>query len=99
MATIQLPILPPDLDISSILSTENGYILVACLTAKHTICPSYKNLSTKIHSCYTRHPADLPLTAMDVYFQLRIRRFRCTNPTCPKQTFSEPCAKWLLPLC
>jgi transposase len=87
MATIQLPILPPDLDISSIQ------------TAKHTICPSYKNLSTKIHSCYTRHPADLPLTAMDVYFQLRIRRFRCTNPTCPKQTFSEPCAKWLLPLC
>jgi transposase len=38
----------------------------------------------------------LPASYLHVYLHLRVRRFRCCNPNCCKQTFSEPCADWLL---
>lgn len=97
MATFQLPILLPDCEILSFQATGKGYMIQACLTTKQVSCPSCKHLSTRIHSCYTRHPADLPLSTMGVSLQLQVRRFCCINPTCPKRTFSEPCAPWLLP--
>jgi transposase len=97
MATVPLSFLLPDCELISLQTTNKGYILVACLTAKQAICPSCKNLTTRVHSYYTRHPADLPISASHVYLHLRVRRFRCSNINCCKQTFSEPCADWLLP--
>jgi transposase len=90
MATIQLPVLLPDLEISSIQTTNKGYILVTSQAIKQASCPGCKSHSAKINSYCIRHPAELPLFAVHVRFQLRIRRFRCINSNCFKQTFSEP---------
>lgn len=52
-------------------------------------CPNCGTKSESVHSYYLRHPADLPIGDKFVQLQLRTRRFRCSNRTCPKVTFAE----------
>lgn len=46
-------------------------------------------MSRSIHSCYQRHPHDLPKSGRVVRLCLCVRRFRCRNKVCPRQTFVE----------
>jgi hypothetical protein len=70
------------------------FFIFAC----QAICPHSKNPITHVHSYYTRHPADMPISARHIYLYLQVRNLHCLNPDfCCKQTFSEPCALWLLP--
>ena len=52
-------------------------------------CPTCGEQTTRIHSYYTRRPRDLPITELNVRLILRVRRYRCLNDACPKQTFAE----------
>jgi transposase len=42
-----------------------------------------------VHSYYTRSPRDLPCNGRRVRLALGVRRFRCANDKCPRQTFAE----------
>ncbi len=53
-------------------------------------CPGCDQQSHLIHSRYFRSPTDLPLGGKCVHLRLRVRRFRCPNTACERQTFSEP---------
>jgi len=64
-----------------------------CISARSTSptaeCPTCHQLSTRMHSYYLRSPADLPVSGQTVHLKLRVRRFRCQNQQCKRQTFAE----------
>jgi transposase len=45
--------------------------------------------SEAFHSSYERNLADLSIAARQAVIDLRVRRFRCYQPTCPRKTFVE----------
>jgi transposase len=54
------------------------------------ICPRCGQPSSRVHSHYVRTLWDLPCSGRPLQVQLQVRRFRCTTPSCPRTTFSEP---------
>src|SRR5690349_1968321 len=60
-------------------------------------CPDCHTASHAVHSRYHRHPADLPSLGHAVRLDLRVRRFYCRNPACPRRTFAEPAPDLLAP--
>ena len=52
-------------------------------------CPLCHVQIPRVHSRYTRTLADLPWGAYVVHLQLRVRKFFCSNPACPRQIFTE----------
>jgi transposase len=63
--------------------------LVVARRARSARCPGCQRRSAHLHSRYTRQLADLPLGGLPVILHLQVRRFRCTNDHCPRQTFAE----------
>ncbi|WP_429641972.1 ISL3 family transposase [Skermanella aerolata] len=56
--------------------------LIAC-------CPICATPSGRVHGRYTRPVADLPLMGRIVSLSLQIRRFRCSQSSCPRRIFAE----------
>jgi transposase len=52
-------------------------------------CPLCHVQTPRVHSRYTRTLADLPWGAYAVRIQLRVRKFFCDHPACPRQIFTE----------
>jgi len=52
-------------------------------------CPLCHVRTSRVHSRYTRTLADLPWGAYVVRAQLRVRKFFCDHPACPRQIFTE----------
>jgi transposase len=52
-------------------------------------CPLCHVRTARVHSRYTRTLADLPWGAYGVRVQLRVRKFFCDHPACPRQIFTE----------
>ncbi|MCC6458311.1 MAG: ISL3 family transposase [Caldilineaceae bacterium] len=68
---------------------EQGLIISAHVSGSVATCPTCKQSSMGVHSSYTRSPSDLPLGEQAVRLRLQVRRFRCSNPACARQTFVE----------
>ncbi len=52
--------------------------------------PVRENGSDRLHSHYPRTVTDpLPWGGRCVRLRLRVRRFRCSDPRCPRQIFAE----------
>jgi transposase len=58
-------------------------------THSQVSCPLCHVQTTRVHSRYTRTVADVPWGAYAVRLQLRVRKFFCDHPTCPRQIFTE----------
>src|SRR6267142_291556 len=52
-------------------------------------CPLCHVQTARVHSRYARILADLPWGPYTVRLQLRVRKFFCDHPTCPRQIFTE----------
>jgi len=76
-------------EIQHIASNENLLTITAYALTPTSVCPSCSQVSTHVHSYYTRSPQDLPISGRRVHLVLRVRRFRCPNPQCQKRTFAE----------
>src|SRR5437588_753752 len=76
-------------EIQHIASRENVLTITARALTPTSACPSCHQVSAHIHSYYTRSPQDLPISGQQVQLMLRVRRFRCPNLPCPRQTFAE----------
>ncbi|GER89653.1 transposase [Dictyobacter vulcani] len=63
--------------------------VVLSSTEATTICPTCGTTATHIHSHYSRHLRDLPVSGYPVRLQVMVRRFFCRNPACPHKTFAE----------
>src|SRR5262244_3052182 len=52
-------------------------------------CPLCHVQTQRVHSRYPRTRADLPWGTYAVRIQLRVRKFFCDHPACPRQIFTE----------
>lgn len=92
MRSFFFPMFPfslPGLEIQHIEWKEMCVTITAHTTSPTAICPVCQHVSHRLHSYYTRRPADLPISGQAVSLSLQVRRFRCQNPECQKQTFVE----------
>jgi transposase len=84
-----LPFTFAGFEVQHVVSTEGGLSIAARALTPASACPSCSQASTHVHSYYTRTPQDLPVSGRRVQLVLRVRRFRCLNPQCSRQTFAE----------
>jgi transposase len=84
-----LPFTFAGFEIQHIASSENRLSITARALTPVSTCPSCSQASTHVHSYYTRTPQDLPVSGQRVQLVLGVRRFRCPNLRCSRQTFAE----------
>jgi transposase len=68
---------------------DQSIVLHAASTTTSAPCPVCAANATSVHSTYTRTLADLPWSGWGVSLRLRVRRFFCRTPTCPRTMFVE----------
>ncbi len=64
-------------------------VLVATATGTTACCPVCGQASSRVHSRYRRTVADLPWQGLAARLDLQVRRWRCANPVCARQIFTE----------
>lgn len=57
--------------------------------ATHASYPACQQASVNPHSEYFRFPADLAWADQKIVLHLKVKRFFCRNPACPKRTFAD----------
>ena len=68
-------------------------MITARALTKTGVCPSCGEETSHVHSYYHRHPQDLPISGHQVQLILQVRRFRCLNRECARQTFALSLAR------
>src|SRR5438105_13156858 len=63
--------------------------LEVAATPARVPCPLCHVQTTRVHSRYTRTVADGPWGTYAVRLQVRVRKFFCDHPACPRQIFTE----------
>ncbi|HEY0419683.1 MAG TPA: ISL3 family transposase, partial [Acetobacteraceae bacterium] len=84
-----LPFIPAGLVVDQVLPTPDYITIIASPRPDCSPCPTCAQSSNRVHSRYRRSLGDLPWQGRPVTLQVRVRRFRCLNPACPRQTFAE----------
>lgn len=80
---------PAGLIVERLETTPEGITVFAHPTAETAFCPCCGNVSGSVHSCYRRCLSDLPSGGRAVQVKIRVRRFRCSQPNCPRRVFAE----------
>jgi len=75
--------------IDAIRPTDAALLVEAHTTAPSQRCSACGQPSARVHTRYWRRLRDLPVADWSVHVRLRVRRFWCNAPTCPKRTFAE----------
>lgn len=86
------PLLPdlPGFSIEQVTLVDGVILVLAQSQTISSICPDCAYLSSRIHSRYQRKLADLPWSGRIVRLVVRVCRFFCKYPSCPRKTFAEP---------
>ncbi len=84
-----LPLIPAGLTVLAVVSTADHVVITSSPHQPSAACPACAQVSQRLHSRYQRTLADLPWQGRPVALQVQARRFRCLNPSCARQTFSE----------
>jgi transposase len=79
----------PDLLLEDVLHGDQTLVVVLRSTAPTALCPGCQHPSARIHSHYERRPTDLPWGGTPLRLLLRVRKFFCSTPTCPRRIFTE----------
>jgi transposase len=82
-------LVPPSLHVQALLLGDDGVTIRAVSEATGVRCPVCGEPAERVHSRYERTLADLPWARFAVRLHVRVRRFFCDNPTCPRQIFAE----------
>jgi transposase len=87
-----LPDMPP-LQLSDCWLDRQTITLVLQTTTSTAACPQCAHHSHRIRTRYWRTLWDLPWADKVVRLRLRLRKFACINPDCPRRIFAEriPC--------
>jgi transposase len=89
MATEASFLIPPSLHVAALLLGDDGVTIRAVSEATDVRCPVCGVPTDRVHSRYERTLGDLPWARFAVRLEVRVRRFFCANPTCPRQIFAE----------
>lgn len=84
-----IPFSLPGFEVQQVTSIEGQLCITATAISEAAMCPTCGQSSGSIHSRYQRSPSDLPSSGQRVRLNLHVRRFRCHNKACPRQTFAE----------
>ncbi len=84
-----LPFSFPGFEIQQIVQGETILTITARASSRTAACPTCQQVSNHVHSYYIRSPQDLPVSGRIVQLVLQVRRFRCQNRQCHRQTFAE----------
>jgi len=87
----------PGCSVEQVSQTEEAIVITACATVPDACCPDCQHVSSQIHSTSTRSPKALPSSGRPVRLLLQVRRFRCSNSLCQRQTFAEAFAQLVAP--
>ncbi len=77
------------LHLAEIHTEGETVVLVATATGTTACCPVCGQASSHVHSRYRRTVADLPWQGLAARLDLQVRRWRCANPVCARQIFTE----------
>src|SRR5205809_7878470 len=77
----------PDLLLEEVTSESQTIFLTVSSSKQAVACPNCAQVSTKVHSRYTRTLADVALMDYAVRLHVHVRRFFCSNPFCGRITF------------
>lgn len=89
-----LPYSIPDFNINSVTETEHHLEIHATSISTKGKCPLCGQCSMIVHGWYERHPQDLASVGCTVRLLLSVKRFRCMNDRCSRQTFAESLSSW-----
>ena len=64
--------------------------LRAQTTVATASCPACGTPSRRVHGAYWRSLGDVACFGHPTLLLVRVRRFRCAVPACPRRTFAEP---------
>ncbi|MFF8840307.1 ISL3 family transposase [Streptomyces sp. NPDC015130] len=78
-----------NLSVESVAVADTVVRVEARALASGAACPSCGCWSAQIHGSYLRFPRDLPTAGKLVVLSLRVRRFVCSEESCPRKTFVE----------
>lgn len=84
-----LPLLPGDLVVERARAKTDRVIIEARPRTRVAACPWCERPSRRVHSRYHRRLSDLPWQGRTTEVHLRLRRFRCNTPGCPRRIFAE----------
>ena len=84
-----IPFALPGFNIEQVETHDDLLIIRANSIARTARCPCCGQTSAQVHCHYTRSPRDLPCNGRRVRLVLDVRRFRCSNEHCERQTFAE----------
>jgi len=81
--------LPDGIFISSVRATTTELVVRIACRRPCAACPLCQQSSERVHGSYGRRVTDLPRAGRHVIFALRVRKFVCSAPTCPRKIFTE----------
>src|SRR5207237_6771091 len=87
----------PSLQVEQLEVMEEGLLIRASSTQAANVCPLCGRSTTRVHSRYERTLQDLPWGNLRVQLCMRVRRFFCLNPACPRRIFTERMAPLATP--
>jgi len=76
------------LRVDRVEDTGDAVVISASCTASSGCCPACGSVSARVHGGYWRTVADGAAGGRPVVIVLRVLRFRCVDPSCPKVTFT-----------
>jgi transposase len=89
MPSLEAALIPSSLHVNSLEVSERVVTVHAKLAAAAADCPQCGQPSAHTRSTYVRTLGDLPWGTWAVRLRVTVRRFRCTNPACPRRIFAE----------
>ncbi|MFE2481505.1 transposase family protein [Streptomyces sp. NPDC059389] len=75
--------------ITSVASDGEAIRVEARGTASGACCPACRGWSAQVHGSYRRFPTDLACGGRPCVLVLKVRRFLCAAPACPRRRFVE----------
>jgi transposase len=82
-------LVPPSLHVDALLVGDDSLTIRVLAQTTEARCPLCGERAARVHSRATRTLADLPWAEITVHLRVRVRKFFCDNPTCPRRIFSE----------
>jgi transposase len=81
--------LPEGLVLGQIELTETQLTVEVISTQPGACCPGCRNSSDAVHCQYQRTVQDVPCGGRKVVLRLKVRKFFCRTPSCPRKVFAE----------
>ncbi len=84
-----LLLLPDIIAIEAVYPTKTRLTVRVACWLQDAACPLCQQSSVRIHSSYGRTVADVPCGGRRLTLALRVRKFVCRTPECPRKIFTE----------